>query len=299
LPFDLAQKIPQRRLVRCVSRQNLVGERQTFGRDHQRDHHLHAVGPMVARIAEASFVALGERRLGLEIRAGQIVEQQIEARGEQVAPPLREVFEQRLLVLQKPVVTAVELVDLGEPEIAAQKIGQRGPFEPLPMQPPLAARRQQPVGDQHEKFLVPARALAARRQALQPEPVEPQFLPERKREPAGAPLPRPAEPQLRQLQPNDRRVRQRPRAAVFGKQRQSLRPIDFFVQHIDRPAPRQFLRVVDLAEVKNMLLNDPPARNALAFDNAPIAMPLAVLLANLLTQKHADPAFFTNRQPGK
>ena len=37
--------------------------------------------------------------------------------------------------------------------------------------------------------------------------VEPQLLPKQKRKPAGAPLPRPAEPQLRQLQPNDRGVR--------------------------------------------------------------------------------------------
>src|SRR5208283_1853566 len=104
----------------------------------------------------------------------------------------RQMTEQRLLVLQQPVVTAIELVDLGEPEIAAHEVGERGPLEPLPMQPPFASRRQQAIGDQHEKLLVPARALAARRQALRPEPVETQFLPKRQRQPAGAPLTRPA-----------------------------------------------------------------------------------------------------------
>jgi hypothetical protein len=104
---------------------------------------------------------------------------------------------------------------------------------------------------------------------------------------------------LRQLQPNDRGVRQNLRAAVFGKQRQGRRSIGRFVHHLDRPPPRQFLRVVDLAEVKNMLLNDPSASNALVFDDAPVAMPLAVLLANLGAQKHDGAAFFTNPAPGK
>jgi hypothetical protein len=67
-------------------------------------------------------------------------------------------------------------------------------------------------------------------------------------------LARPAQLQLRQLQPDDRGVRQSLRAAVLGKQRQRLRPIGLLVQHLDRPTPRKFLRVVDLAEVKNVLL---------------------------------------------
>jgi hypothetical protein len=110
-------------------------------------------------------------------------------------------------------------------------------------------------------------------------------------------LPRPAEPQLRQLQPNDRGVRQSPRATVFGKQRQRLRPIGLSVHDLDRPTPRKFLRVVDLAEMKNMLLNDPTASNALVFDHAPIAVSLAVLLANLVAQKHDSTALFTDRKP--
>ena len=107
------------------------------------------------------------------------------------------------------------------------------------------------------------------------------------------------QPQLRQLQPNDRVVRQNPFTAVFGKQRQRLGPIGLFVQHLDRPAPRQFLRVVDLAEVKNVLLNYPPAGDAFALDHAELAMPLAVLLANLLPQKHGGAALFTDRPTGK
>ena len=54
-----------------------------------------------------------------------------------------------------------------------------------------------------------------------------------------------------------------------------------------------------LAEVKNGLLNDPPASNTLVLDNAIVAMPLAVLLANPVTQKHGGAALFTNRPPAK
>src|SRR5208337_1067021 len=235
----------------------------------------------------------------LEIRASQIVEQEIETDVEQVAPAARQMIKQRLLVLQQPIVAAIEPVDLGEAEIAAQQIGQRGPFEPFPMQAPLASWRQQAIGDQHEQLLIPARPLAACRKSRGPEPIELQLLPQRQRQPAGAPLSRPAEAKSRELQPNDRGVGQQPLAAIFGKQRQSLRSIRRLVQHLDRTAPCEFLRAVDLAQMQHMLLHDTSARNALVLDDAPIAMPLAVLVANLVAQKHGGAPSFTNRGPRK
>ena len=66
-------------------------------------------------------------------------------------------IEDRLLVHQQPVVTAVQLVNLGQPGILAQQIGQGAALKPLKMQAPLAAGRQQAVGDQHEKHLSPMR----------------------------------------------------------------------------------------------------------------------------------------------
>ena len=93
-------------------------------------------------------------------------------------------IEQRLLVRQQPVMAPIELVNLGEPEIAARQIGERGAFEPLPMQPPLppgrspGAWRQQTIGDENGQFPTPPRALSARRQALRPEPIELQLFPQ-------------------------------------------------------------------------------------------------------------------------
>ena len=149
---------------------------------------------MVARVAVAALVAVRKRRIGLEIGAGQVVQQHVEAGVEQIPPPLDQVIEQRLLVRQQPVVTGIELVDLREGEVRAQQVSQRAALEPRAVQTPLAARRQQAVCRQHEQDGVPARALAARRQPLRPELVELQLPPQRQGEPAGPPLPRPAQP---------------------------------------------------------------------------------------------------------
>src|SRR5271167_1871332 len=119
------------------------------------------------------------------------------------------------------------------------------------------------------------------------------------RQPAGPPLPRSAHSKIGQLQPNDRGVRQNPFAAILRKQRQCLRPIVPVLQHLDRLAPSQFLRAVDLAEIQNVLLNDTPTGDTLVLDNAPVAMFLAVLPANLVAQKHAGADLSANRPPWK
>jgi hypothetical protein len=51
------------------------------------------------------------------------------------------VIKDRLLVHQQPVVTAVQLVDLGQPGVIAQQIGQGTALKPLTVQTPLTARR--------------------------------------------------------------------------------------------------------------------------------------------------------------
>ena len=70
--------------------------------------------------------------------------------------------------------------------------------------------------------------------------------------------------------------------AICGKQRQRRRSILPLIQNFDRPGPGQFLRLGNLAQMKNMLLNDAPTRDALALDDAPATMPLAAHVANLV-----------------
>jgi hypothetical protein len=67
LPLDTIEETTQRRVVLGVARQYFIGQRQPFGRHHQRDDHLHAVAAVVARIAEAALVAFQKRRVALEI----------------------------------------------------------------------------------------------------------------------------------------------------------------------------------------------------------------------------------------
>ena len=106
-------------------------------------------------------------------------------------------IEDRLLVHQQPVVTAVQLMDFRQLGIFAQQVGQRAALKPLTMQAPFAAWRQQTVGDQHEKHLSPMRPFAAHSQPLRPELIELQLAPQHQCQPARAPLPRPAQTQFR------------------------------------------------------------------------------------------------------
>ncbi len=125
-----------------VARQHLVGERKTLRGHHQRNDHLHAVRAMIARVTVAALVLLVGRRIGLEIRAREVIQQHIEARVEQIPPATHQMIEQRLLVLEQPVVTGVERVNVGQRGIRAQQIAQRAALKPVPMQTPLAARRR-------------------------------------------------------------------------------------------------------------------------------------------------------------
>jgi hypothetical protein len=177
-------------------------------------------------------------------------------------------------------------VDLRQPGILAQQIGQSAALKPLTMQAPFAARRQQAIGDQHEQHLIPMRPFAAHSQPLQPELIELQVAPQHQCQPARAPLPWPAQPQFRQLDADDRGIRQQPLAAVFRKQRQRPRPRGAILQNLNRPPPRQFLRIVDLAQIQHVPLHHAPAGDTRVLDNAPIATLLAILPADLAAQEH-------------
>ena len=125
MPLDPLEKTPQRRLVGGVAGQHLIGQRQAFGGHHQSDDDLHTIRPVIARVPKAPLVAFRKWWIGLEIGARQVVEQHVVADIEQIAPPPHQMIEDRLLVHQQPVVTAVQLVDFRQPGIFAQQVGQR------------------------------------------------------------------------------------------------------------------------------------------------------------------------------
>ena len=73
LRLDLLDKPPQRGLVGGVACHDFVGERQPLGRDDQRDHHLHAVGALVAAVAKLANAFL-LWRIALEVGAREVIQ---------------------------------------------------------------------------------------------------------------------------------------------------------------------------------------------------------------------------------
>ena len=101
LGFDLAQKLSKRRFVQRVARQHFVSQRKALWRDDQRDHDLHAVTAFIAAVAKAPLVVVILGWITLEVSAGQIIEQHLEAGVKQVAPATHQMIEQRLFVLEQ------------------------------------------------------------------------------------------------------------------------------------------------------------------------------------------------------
>jgi hypothetical protein len=179
-----------------VAREHLVAQRETLGRDDQRDDHLPAIAALVSAVAVLPQILIAALLVRLKVRAGQVIQQHVELRSEQLPPTSHQKLEQFVLVLEQPVQAAVQRVLLHQPEIRIQQIGHRAGVKPLPVQPPLRSRIDQPVRHQRLQYLQPWRALPRRRQPLAPECIELQLPPQLQAQPARAPLPRPAQLQL-------------------------------------------------------------------------------------------------------
>ena len=130
LRLDLLEEAPQRGVVGGVAREHLIGQRQALGRHDQGDHQLHAVAALVATVAVPAFVGVVVRRIGLEIGARQIVQQNLELGAEQILPARPQVIEERRLVRQQLVEAAIQRV-LGDQRIVlAEQIPHRALLEP-------------------------------------------------------------------------------------------------------------------------------------------------------------------------
>jgi len=248
--------------------------------------HLHAVAALVAAVAVATLVRLVLGRRRLEVGARQVVQQHLELRPEQILPALAQMAEQRLLVLDQLVEAAIQRILLDQRIVRPEKIAHGALREPLPVQPPFAAGIDQPIAHQRLHDVTPARALARGRQPFGPELVEPELLVQMTRQPAGAPLSRRVK--LHRAQPNLHTMTTRVvrHTAIGGKQCQLRGPPGFLVEGIDHPAPRLALAIVDLAEIQHRPLHHLAAGAALALDDAPIAMLLAVLQPSSGAQEH-------------
>ena len=127
----------QRGLVGGVARHHLVSERQALGRDHQGDDHLHTVAAPVARVTKLARIVFRLGPVAFKIGARQVVEQNVVAGRKEIRPPFAQMRKQRFLVLEQPVMAAVERGRLRHARIDLQQVGQRGGGEPMPVHPPL------------------------------------------------------------------------------------------------------------------------------------------------------------------
>ena len=117
------------RAIERVAGEHCVSEWKPFGRDHEGQHHLQAVGPVVAAVA-----AFGRRHAGgfaFKTGARQIVEEHIAGGAEQVAPLLGEVLLERGLVRPEAIEAAVEPVLARDRRVGVEEQVHRGLGEPF------------------------------------------------------------------------------------------------------------------------------------------------------------------------
>ena len=278
LGFDFFDEVRQGGLVGGVARHHFVGQREAVRRDDERNHHLDAIGALVATVAELPLAGL--RHVALKIGAGQIVQQHVKSDAEQCLPAFAQKAEQPLLVRHQLVQAAVQLVALHQPVVFAQQIRHGAPLKPFSVQPPLAAGVDQPVAHQRLEHVQPARALARRRQLVGPEVVQPQLAPQLAGEPAGPPLPRLA--QFQGVEPDVHGLAtQRRRLPVGGEQGKLCRATPAIGEHLDGLAPHRPLAVVNLAQIQHVPLHHTARGGAPVFHNAPVAVLFAVLETGL------------------
>jgi hypothetical protein len=170
LGLDLGQEVRQGLLVEGIAGKHLVGQGKAVRGHHQGDDHLHAIGAFVAAVTEFALTLL--RGVALEIGAGQIVEQDVEAGIKEAAPALLKVGKQVLFVREEMIQTAIEGVTVGDRKVLTEQIAHRTVVVPMSMQAPFATRVDETVRHQRLEHIEPARPLAAGRQPRLPEGVQ-------------------------------------------------------------------------------------------------------------------------------
>ena len=80
---------------------DFVAQREALGRDDQRDDNLAAVAALVAAVAVLAQIVWPTVFVGLEVGAGQVVQQHVELRTEEFTPAPHEELEQVVLVLHE------------------------------------------------------------------------------------------------------------------------------------------------------------------------------------------------------
>ena len=254
---------------------------------------------MIPTVAEAPRILVVLRRVALEVGAGQVVEEQVVGRAEEILPAAGEAGEEVRPVRQQLVEAAVQRVFGHDPGVFAPKIAHRTVGIPFAVQVPLAPGGEKAVGDQNQQDLRPGGPLAAGREPVAPELVEFERRPELTDDPAGAPLPRALQPELAEAHLHadvDRVRRDRPVGREQGQAELAVRaPFD----GLDAPEPAGLLTVVELPEVEHAPIDGPAVGTALLLLDAPVSVLLAVLASQMAAEVHGGPTLTHSRWDDK
>jgi hypothetical protein len=196
--------------------------------------------------------------------------------------------EKRLLVHKELIEAAVERIFLNQGIILPEKIPHRALLKPQTMQPPLAARIDEPIADQRLQNMPPTGPFARIRKPRRPEPIQLQLFVEIARQPARSPLPRPM--QLHRLKPHLHAISFGMLGQVAVGREQSKLPVSLIVcvQCLDYTPPIRVLAVIDFAEIPHRPLHHLAASTALALHNAPVTVVFSVLNPSCESQIHDD-----------
>jgi hypothetical protein len=141
------------------------------------------------------------------------------------------------------------------------------------------------IRHQSLQHLIPTRAFATGRQTCRPERIQLDLFPELARQPTVTPLPGTMQRKFTQSNPHNLRIIDLTHP-ILGKQRHGAGATLALLKDLDGLAPGFLLAVIDLAQVERVPLHDVSAGHAFVFDQAVVAMLLAVFLSRGVAQKH-------------
>jgi len=163
--------------------------------------------------------------------------------------------EQLLFVPAEFIETAVERVLCRYAIILVKQVAHGAGFEPIPVQPPFAARIQQSVTDLCFENIEPRRAFAAGRKSGLPEPIQPQLIPQFQSQPAAAPLPWMTQCHLAEAELNGIDGLWWRRPVLREKTHLLDGGMGRAIQHIQRQTPLRPLRVIYFAKIQKLTLD--------------------------------------------
>jgi len=145
--FHVPHDLFERGGIVAVAGEHLITQGHPATAHHQRDIHLLAVRAMISRIAPLRLrVAF---RLSLEVRAGDVVEQQVVVQIEQFAKPLLQEFLERFLVGQQNVQRSIQAIFVYLLLGHTQQIRHRAGLVEVLGQMQFAGRFTQPTENQN------------------------------------------------------------------------------------------------------------------------------------------------------